>query len=295
MKLRCALVALAILSGCPDTSEEAIVRVAADRTLSELGLIEYVLAAFEEQNKIRTRLVYDDTDGLQKRALAGEFDYVFVVSETTLDALQKQSIPIRVETYAHEEFVMIGPWENMLGRYTGGDAAKMMQNVARSTYRFLKGKKGSVEHARYLSLIEATGDRDLSGSIFATEEEGVALVKHAVDSRSFALVKRSSLLQAAAQGHVPHRIYREADPGLVLRMILVEVHPGKTRAKRKPELFDWLLGDKGKSLVENFGERQFGYPVFGVGEPEEGKGAAVPKLEQKEGLQRPEEEEAKPE
>ena len=65
---------VAALHGCPNTSEEAIVRVAADRTLSELGLVEYTLAAFEEQTKTRTKLVYDDTDGLKKRALSGEFE-----------------------------------------------------------------------------------------------------------------------------------------------------------------------------------------------------------------------------
>jgi ABC-type tungstate transport system permease subunit len=280
---------LVLLAGCPDTSDEAVVRVAADRSLSELALVEYVLAAFEEETKIRTKLVFDDTNGLKNRGLSGEFDYVFVGSEATLAALEKEGIPLRTETYAHEEFVLIGPWENMLGRYTGGDATEMVKNISRSTYRFLVPRRGSVEHARFKELFDQTGDRDLVGSMFPTEEEGVVLVKHAIESRSFALVKRSSLLQAAMQGHLPHRIYREADPGLVLRMKLVEIHPAKTRMKRKPELFDWLLSDKGKALVENFGERQFGYPVFGVGEPPEGLGARVPKLEEKEGLEQKEE------
>lgn len=289
-----ALFALALLAGCPDKSDEATVRVAADRTLTELGLVEYLLAAFEDQTKTRTRLMYDDVDGIKKRGLSGEVDYVFVVTESTLATLEKESIPMRLLTYAHEELVLIGPWENMLGRYTGGDAIEMVKNVARSTYRFLKAKEGSVEYARFMELVEKSGDRELAGSIFPTEEEGVALVKHAIDSRSFALVKRSSLLQAVKQGYLPHRIYREADPGLVLRMVLVEVHPAKTHMKRKPELFDWLLSDKGKSLVENFGEAEFGYPVFGVGEPEEGQGARIPKLEAKKGLVMPEEEKKEP-
>lgn len=279
-------VATALLFGCP-SKEEDVIRVGADRTLEELGLVEFVLAAFEEEHKVPTRLVYDDTDGLQKKAEAGELDDFFVVSEVSIEALKKESIPIRVETYAHEEFVAIGPWEDHLGRHKEGSTVDFMKSVARSNYRFLKGKPGSVEHARHRLIFEESGDRQEPGSYFATDASGVDLVKQAIESRSFALVKRSSLLQAAKQGHLPHRVYREADPGLVLRMVIVEVHPAKTRAKRRPELFDFITGEKGKALVSSFGERQFGYPVFGPGEPPEGEGARVPKLEEKKGLQQP--------
>lgn len=289
-----AAVAGALLVGCP-SKEEDTVRVGADQTLEELGLIEFVLAAFEEEHKVPTRLVYDDTDGLQKRAEAGELDYFFVVSEASIEALKKKSIPIRVETYAHEEFVAIGPWEDLLGRHKEGSTVDFMKSVARSNYRFLKGKKGSVEYARHRLIFEESGDRQEPGSYFDTDLQGVELVKRAIANRSFALVKRSSLLQAAEQGHLPHRVYREADPGLVLRMVIVEVHPAKTRSKRKPALFDFVTGEKGKALVSSFGERRFGYPVFGPGEPPEGEGARVPKLEEKKGLQQPapEEETAK--
>jgi ABC-type tungstate transport system permease subunit len=278
-----------LLVGCPDKSDEAVVRVAADRTLADLGFVEYVLAAFEDETKTRTRLVYDDTGGLHRRAGSGEFDYVFVVSEATRAQLEQEGIPIRLETYAHEELIAIGPWENMLGKHTGGDAVALIQNISRSTYRFVMGKRGSVERTRLIELFEQSGDKTLPGSFFQSQHEGVELVKEAIASRAFALVKRSSVLRAALQGHLPHRIYREADPGLVLRMMVVEVHPAKTRLPRKPELFDYLQGEKGRALVESFGERQFGYPVFGAGEPEEGQGARVPKLEEKEGLVQPEE------
>ncbi len=288
----CLLLASAVLpAGCPDRSDQTIVRVAADRTLKDLGLVEYVLAAFEEETKTRTRLVYADTETLGKQAASGNFDYAFVVSEETQRALEKQSIPIRSETYAHEEFVVIGPWENMLGTHSEGDAVELMMNIARSSYRFVKGKVGSVEYARYQALFEKSGDRLQPGSVFKSDLEGTELVNSAIESRAFALVKRSSLLQAALQGHMPHRIYREADPELVLRMVLVEIDPARTRMERKPALFEFVMGPKGRALVDNFGAEQFGYPIFGVGEPPEGQGAHVPKLTDKPGLEQPTEDE----
>jgi ABC-type tungstate transport system permease subunit len=202
---------------------------------------------------------------------------------------------MRLETYAHEEFVLIGPFESPLGEHGNGNAVVLMQDVARANYKTFDAKVGSLEYDKAQELFIESGDRK-RGGLIATELEGTAFVKQAVESRAVALVNRSSVLQAASQGSFPHRIYREGDPDLVLRIAIVEVHPAKTRRTRKPELFDWLMGEKGKALVENFGERQFGYPVFGVGEPEEGHGARVPELHAKKGLEvgEPDPEQASP-
>ena len=67
-------------------------------------------------------------------------------------------------------------------------------------------------------------------------------------------------------------------------MVIVEVHPAKSKTKRQPELFEFVMSKEGRSLVESFGESRFGYPVFGAGEPPEGQGAGVPKLEEKKDL-----------
>jgi ABC-type tungstate transport system permease subunit len=235
----------AFVAGCPSTDE---VRVGADESFAESGLIEYVLAAFEVKTKIKTRLEYG----------AEDVDYLFAAAETP--------IAIRSATWAQEELIVIGPRENVLGSHGKGNAPTLIEDISRSSHRFLQGKKGSVEHARLVKLIEASGER-VAGNFMETELSGVELAKRAIETRSFALVRRSSLLAAALQGSLPHRIYREGDPDLVLAMLLLEVHPSKTRRARKPELFDWLLSEDGRSLVKSFGENRFGVPVFRVGDP----------------------------
>jgi hypothetical protein len=62
-------------------------------------------------------------------------------------------------------------------------------------------------------------------------------------------------------------------------MVVVEVHPAKTKRGPRPELFDFITSEKGQKIVESFGAERFGNAVYGAGEPEEGQGATVPALE----------------
>lgn len=266
------------LAGCPKS--EPPVRVGVDESLEPLGLAQFLRAAYEEQSKERLELVHLDTNALAKAALEGELDYALVLSEEGRAKLEEEGIPVRAKVFAHEELIYIGPFENHLGDHIeAATAVGIMQAMARANYRYLRGRPGSVERARHDLLFKKSKDRMEPGAFFETKLEGAALVKKAVETNSFALVRRSALLSAAKDGVRPHRIYREGDVELVLRLALVEVHPGKTKRPRRPGFFDFLTGPEGTKVIERFGAERFGYPVYGIGEPPAGEGAGVPKLE----------------
>lgn len=277
MKRSILLVMSFLLAACPQNEEETI-RFGVDASLEELGLGEFIQASFEEETKQRTKLIYADTDELLALAEAGKVDTAFVISEDTLERLEKAGVPIRAQTYAHEELVMIGPYVDRLGHHGKTKGAAFLQNVSRLNYRYLKGKPGSVELARHKKLYRESGDAAEPGAWTGTSFEGTALVRAAIEANAFSLVKRSSLLVAATEGKLPHRVYKHGDPAFVLRMVVVEVHPGKTRRDRHPELFDFITSKKGQAIVERFGVERFGTPVYRAGAPEEGLGADMTDL-----------------
>lgn len=277
MRRGALLIAVTVLFGCPQ-KEEDVVRFGVDGTLQELRLGEFIQASFEEETKKKTKLIYADTDELFELARTGKVDTAFIVSEDALALLQKDGVPIRAETYAHEEFIAIGPFKDYLGHHGEVAGAEFLKNVARTNYRYLLGREGSVEKARHDRLYRIGRDKGFPGSWFKTDLEGKPFTIRAIDSAAFAFVKRSSLLLAALEGKFPHRIYKQGDPEFVLRMVVVEVHPARTRRDRKPELYDFITSEKGQEIVERFGVDRFGAPVYGAGAPEEGQGAKVPAL-----------------
>lgn len=263
--------------GCPSDDKNAI-RLGVDRSLKPLGLARFLVAGFEEQSDDRVVVRYGGTEELLAWANAGELDEVLMVSESALDALYKEGLPVRVETYAHEELVLIGPFQNYLGRHAKDSGSRLLQHLARNNHLYFKGKKGSVEWARHQRLFRESGDREEPGAFFATEVEGVELVEKAIDQQAFAFVRRSSLLETVLRGKRPHRIYKEQDPSLVLRLVLAEIHPGKAKRPTRPEFFDYVMGEEGQKAVAVFGKDRFGYPLFAPGAPKEGEGAGVPKV-----------------
>ncbi len=276
-----ALLLVAMSPAC--TRGPPPIRVGVDRSLEPLGLGRFLLAGFETEAKMRTVLRYGGTDELLKWATDGELDVVLMVSEDALQALEDEGLPLRVDTLAHEELVLIGPERDYLGRYASASGPTLLQNLARVNYRYYKGGPGSVERARHDRLFRQTGDRREPGAFFDVGLEGRALVEKAIDDQAFALVKRSSLLMAIVEGKMPHRIYRERDPALVLRLVLIELHPAKTGRPIRPELFDYIMGEAGQKAVAAFGRERFGYPLFGAGAPPEGQGAGVPGIKPKGG------------
>ena len=248
--------------------------------MEPVGLVRFLAAGFEDETKIRVKIRYGGTDELLAWANAGDLDVVFVTSEDSLTALEAEGLPLRAQTYAHEELVLIGPFQDYLGRHAKASGAKLLQNVARSNYRYLRAKEGSVERARHERLFRQGGDRIQPGSFFESKLAGEALVRSAIDTQAFALVKRSSLLAVIRSGVKPHRVYKESDPGLVLRLVLAEIHPGKTRRAVRPEFFDYVMGTAGQEAIASFGRERFGYPLFGPGAPPAGEGAGVPGLNQ---------------
>lgn len=269
---------LFLVGGCPRPSDEGTVRVGVDRALLESGLVQYLETAYTAADKVE--LVVVDTPTLEQMALEGKVDLAIVVSESSQARLEQSGVALRQATFAHEEFVVIGPPldKDPLGQYARGSAVDLMRSIARSRYRYLKAKPGSVEFDRHRWLFNRTQDPREPGSFFTTNKEGEAFVVDVNASLALGLVRRSSLLLAAAhdRGQQPHAVYREGDPDLVLRVTAVELHPARTGRVRHPGFFDFLVGEDGQRLIEGFGRTRFGYPLFGVGEPSEGQGARVP-------------------
>lgn len=277
--------AMALSSGCSSRSAEDRVRLGVDRSLSEVGLPELLRATFEEKTKLRVEVIEAAATELVQRASRGELDQLLLGSGSVAAELEAQGLASRSAVIAHEELVMIGPFEDLLGHHGDVAGKDLLRNIARTNYRYLKARPGSAERLHHDALFAAGGDRAEPGAFFETSLEGTDLAKKAIETRAFALVRRSSLMRAGLEGRFPHRIYKEGDPALVLRLVMLEVHPKRTGRVGKEVLYDWVVGPEGAAIVARFGAQAFGVPVYGVGDPGEGRGAELTGLEALPGAQ----------
>ena len=267
-------------TACPSSGKDAV-RLGIDPALSEVGLGAWLKAVYEQKTDGRVRLVEIPANGLLAAVEKGELDEVVVVSPKTLQALQSQGLLADTVPVAHEEFLVVGPEKNLLGRHAHSKGSELLRNISRSNFKTLEPDPASLEGARHRELFQKSGDRLKPGSWFETQLSGVELVEASVKRNAYAIVRRSSMLIAARRGSVPARIWSERDPELTLVLHLGQVHPARAQgASEQAEAFHaWLKGPEGKVVWTTIGVNQVGHPFFASGPPSPGEGASFEPLE----------------
>ncbi len=269
-----ALAVPLVLAGCPTSSADKL-RVGIDTGLEEMGLGAWLEAAFEGAGGVRPEVRYLPPQQLEAEVRAGRLDEVLGASTETRRALEKEGLFVAAADVAHEELLLIGPFEDHLGKYADTRGAELLRNVARTNHRYLEPAPDTLEGVRHRQLFLATGDIAKPGAWFSTGLSGVELVKAAVDGNSFALVRRSSVLFAAREGVRPHRIWSEQDPALVVQIWAAVAHPELSGRPRRPGFFDWLNSEVGREAVATFGKDRLGHPLLAEGAPPPGQGAST--------------------
>ncbi|MBX2812180.1 MAG: substrate-binding domain-containing protein [Myxococcales bacterium] len=272
-------VLMLLMGACP-TPERDTIRFGLDPAFDEAGLGPWLKALYEEHSGERIKLVPMPAERLVTAVEAGELDEVLVASELSMNALKAKGLLVEVEPMAHEEFVVIGPHKNVLGSHAGSRGVTMYRDIARSNYRLLEPHPDSLEGGMHEWLFRQTRDRIKPGIWFASKLSGQQLVRAAIQGNTFALVRRSSLLLTSREGHIPHRIWADADPELVLVFTAGRIHPQRTKGdqERAARFHKWLVGPEAKKALTTFGEDRVGHPFFGAGAPLEGQGATFAPL-----------------
>lgn len=264
-----------LLSACP-ASEASKIRLGVETSLREVGLGPWLEASFSARTGVPVQVRYLDAEVMPAAVARGELDEVIFVSETLERALRKEGALRRTLALGHEELILVGPSKNLLGKYAHTRGSDLLRNVARTNYRFLEGRPGSVEGTRHAALYAETNDLIKPGSWFSTKLEGRALYEAAVRRKAFAWVRRSSMLLAAKDGLFPERIWGESDPALVIVVRAGEVAPSLARGEGR--LHDWLE-TSGAEAVAGLGRDTLGHSLYAPGAPEDGQGASTAPLE----------------
>ena len=282
---------IVLLSACKD--QQTVLHIGVERSLEEAGIARRLQRTFEETSKQKTKLVFLDAAELLSAAEKKELDLMILGDEASIQAVEKEGLG-ETKVLLHEEFVFIGPYKNILGTRHRGDAVEFMRNVSRANYRYFKGRPGSSEALRHAELFAQMGDRQEPGAFLANRAAGKTLVKKIVAANAMGLVRRSSVVLARAEGVSPHRIYKDGAPGLVLRYVVVKLHPKLARSRGSEAsntFFSFLFLEDTERMIAEFGKKRFGHPLFAVGAPEPGEGAKLPEgYKRDEGVSESEEE-----
>ena len=258
----------------PKTAEEVVLGV--DISFRETGVAEAFRAGFEQSSQRRLRISYKEPELLRKDLRSGLLEVILTSRSAWGDDILTEGLVSRAKDIAHEEFVFIGPAEDKFRSHGSKGPVEFLQNVIRSNHLYLIAKPLSFEQEAHARLEKETGDRPGSGSQIETKLFGVAFVKEVVRRNAFGLVKRSSLVLAAAEGIKPHRVYQQGEAALVLPVRFLFTHPTRMKLGHAKVLAEYVANEQWESVISKLGASRVGLPFYSTGMPEAGRGAEAP-------------------
>ena len=245
------------LSGCGPQAPERHVVLATTTSISNSGLLDELLAAFERQHgvQVRSHLV---GSGLALRMLEkAEADAVISHAPAAETSALRSHPTWRYQKIMFNDFVLAGPADDPADVRRARDVREAMQRIAISGVRFLSRGDESGTHEREEALWQAVGARPASGRLIVAGAGMGATLRVASETASYTLTDRASYAQLASALRLS--ILHERDPELVNTYAVIIDTTGP-RAGDAGLFFDWLSGDAGRRFIDTYRVR--GSQVF---------------------------------
>lgn len=260
--LALALVAL-VASGCGGcgSSSGKSLRLATTTSVVDSGLLKVLLPAFEEKSGAAVEVVSVGSGKALSLLSEGGAD-VAVTHAPDLEIAAVQSGGVGRRTpFMHNDFVIVGP-KDEVGRVAGaGDFRDVLRAIAASGRKFVSRGDESGTHTREKALWKAAG-LDAGASFIVAARAGMAeTLERASGEGAFALSDKGTFL--AQKKDLDLVIVFQGDEELRNVYSVMEPAAGaKANADGARAFADFVRSPEGRAVIGAFGVEALGEPLF---------------------------------
>ncbi|WP_170229368.1 substrate-binding domain-containing protein [Polyangium fumosum] len=238
-----------------------VLRLATTTSLKDAGLLDELLPAFEAKTGYRVE-VSALGSGKALRALRdGAADVAITHAPTEEQAALAAGDIGRRTPFMHNEFVIVGPANQISVVAGAGNVREALSRIASSGLKFVSRGDDSGTHQRELALWKAAGIAASSSFIMQANAGMGETLERASDEGAFTLCDRSTFL--AKQKDLKLAIVFQGDEALRNTYAVIEPKAGaQVNAEGARALADFLLSPEGRAIIGAFGVKASGEPLF---------------------------------
>ena len=259
--LLCALLAMSWLVGCAAQPEQAgpgELTLATTTSTEDSGLLHYILPAFTEDTGWAVRVISVGTGAALQLGRDGEADVVLVHARREEDRFVEEGYAAARYDVMYNDFIVVGPADGMIAH--NDDAPGTFATILEAHLPFVSRGDNSGTHIKELDLWEYLGLTPEDNSAYMSVGQGMgATLGMAVELDAYTLVDRATWLSFPDTGNLT--IVAEGHPELLnpygIMIVTGTEHPEGARA-----FIDWMVSDRGQTLIAGFGVEEFGQPLF---------------------------------
>ncbi|MDC3962344.1 substrate-binding domain-containing protein [Polyangium jinanense] len=255
------LLALFCLSCGKQPAGGRALRLATTTSLKDAGLLDELLPAFEAKTGYRVE-VNALGSGKSLRALRdGTVDVAITHAPAEEQAAVAAGEVGRRSPFMHNEFVIVGPADQVGVVAGAGDVEEALRRIASSGRTFVSRGDDSGTNQREMALWKAAGIGANSAFIVRANAGMGETLERASDDGAFALSDRATFV--TKQKDLKLSIVFQGDAALRNTYSVIEPKAGGgANAEGARAFAEYLLSAEGRALIGAFGVKASGEPLF---------------------------------
>lgn len=256
-----------LLAGCvapPPPQAAPRLLLATTTSTQDSGLLDALLPDFEKQNGVAVDVVAVGTGQALKLGEDGNADVLLVHARAQEDAFMAAGHGVRREDVMYNDFVLVGPADDLAGVGGGSDAAQAFAKIAESHSPFVSRGDDSGTHSKEKSIWQVAGIEP-AGNWYISAGQGMgAVLTMADEQQAYTLSDRATYLARTLEG-TGLKILVEGDPILFNPYGVIAVNPAKNtgiHGELASQFIGWLISVPTQEKIAQFGVEEFGQSLF---------------------------------
>lgn len=253
-----------------NTSEEKIVKLTTTTSVNDSGLMDYLRDDFKKDTGLEMEIVSKGTGAAIEDAKAGNADVILVHSKAAEEEFIDEGYGLERKPFMYNYFVIVGPKDDPAG-IKGKDAEEAFKLISDNAARFVSRGDDSGTHKKEKKIWEQAGV-DLANletmDNYSSLGDGMgATLTFASENGGYALTDLATFL--SMENDLDLEVLVDQSDALKNVYSIIIVNPDKVKGTNPDvakKFQDWMLSDKAKKLISEYGKEEYGQQLFFLGE-----------------------------
>ena len=252
-----------------NTSEEKIVKLTTTTSVNDSGLMDYLRDDLKKDTGLEMEIVSKGT-GAAIDAKAGNADVILVHSKDAEEKFIEEGYGLERKSFMHNFFVIVGPKDDPAG-IKGKDAEEAFKLINEKDEKFVSRGDESGTHNKELKIWEKAGvdiDELSKKDNYNSLGDGMgATLTFASENNAYTLTDLSTFL--TMENDLDLEVLVDQSDALKNVYSIIIVNPDKVKGTNPDvakKFQDWMLSDKAKKLISEYGKEEYGQQLFFLGE-----------------------------
>lgn len=248
----------------PDSPENKIIRLSTTTSVNDSGLLPYLLPVFEEATGYTVEVQSAGTGAAIQAAKDGNADLILVHAKASEEAFIEEGYGIERIPFMYNYFVVVGPEADAAAIKDSENAAAAFAKIAEAEAKFISRGDESGTHKAELKIWgEAVPDAETDSWYISAGQGMGACLTMASEEGAYCLTDKATFLSNKADLDLEILLAEGED--MKNTYSLIECNPEKLtdlNTEGAKALIEWMTGDEASALIAEYGEEEYGLPLF---------------------------------